>query len=253
MDFVLGLPRTLRKHDSIFVVVDRFSKMAYFIPCSKTLDASKIAKLYFDKIVKLYGLPKTIVSDRDVRVMSYFWKTLWHLVSTKLKFSAAYHPQTDGQTEVVNWSLENLLRCLVGDHARTWDSILPIAQFAYNNSVNRTIGMSPFEVVHGYKARKPLDLFPMSPQVRMSKSAEAFARHIHDLHKDINNRIHSSNTRYKVQANSRRRHLEFVIGDYIMIRIRPERFPSRTVKKLQAHSAGPFKVLKQIGSNMYVI
>ena len=87
----------------------------------------------------------------------------------------------------------------------------------------------------------------------MSKSAKAFARHIHDLHKDINNRIHSSNTRYKVQANSRRRHLEFVIGDYIMIRIRPERFPSRTVKKLQAHSAGPFKVLKQIGSNMYVI
>uniref|UniRef100_A0A2N9IHN7 Integrase catalytic domain-containing protein n=1 Tax=Fagus sylvatica TaxID=28930 RepID=A0A2N9IHN7_FAGSY len=163
MDFVLGLPRTLKKHDSIFVVVDRFSKMAHFIPCSKTLDASKIAKLYFDEIVKLYGLPKTIVSDRNVRFISYFWKILWHLVGTKLKFSAVYHPQTDGQTKVVNRSLGNLLRCLVGDHARTWDSILPIAQFAYNNSINRTIGMSPFEVVHGYKARKPLDLFPMSP------------------------------------------------------------------------------------------
>uniref|UniRef100_A0A2N9IG07 RNA-directed DNA polymerase n=1 Tax=Fagus sylvatica TaxID=28930 RepID=A0A2N9IG07_FAGSY len=253
MDFVLGLPRTLKKHDSIFVVVDRFSKMAHFIPCSKTSDASKIAKLYFDEIVKLYGLPKTIVSDRDVRFMSYFWKTLWHLVGTKLKFSAAYHPQTDGQTEVVNRSLGNLLRCLVGDHARTWDSILPIAQFAYNNSVNRTIGMSPFEVVHGYKARKPLDLLPMSPQVRMSESAEAFARHVHDLHKDISTRIHLSNTRYKVQADSRRRHLEFAVGDYVMIRIRPERFPSGTVKKLQARSAGPFKVLKRIGSNAYVI
>uniref|UniRef100_A0A2N9G4P9 Reverse transcriptase n=1 Tax=Fagus sylvatica TaxID=28930 RepID=A0A2N9G4P9_FAGSY len=253
MDFVLGLPRTLKKHDSIFVVVDRFSKMAHFIPCSKTSDASKIAQLYFDEIVKLYGLPKTIVSDRDVKFMSYFWKTLWHLVGTKLKFSAAYHPQTDGQTEVVNRSLGNLLRCLVGDHARTWDSILPIAQFAYNNSVNRTIGMSPFEVVHGYKARKPLDLLPMSPHVRMSESAEAFARHVHDLHKDISNRIHSSNTRYKVQADSRRRHLEFAVGDYVMIRIRPERFPSGTVKKLQARSAGPFKVLKRIGSNAYVI
>jgi hypothetical protein len=253
MDFVLGLPRTLKKHDSIFVVVDRFSKMAHFIPCSKTSDASKIAQLYFDEIVKLYGLPTTIVSDRDVKFMSYFWKTLWHLVGTKLKFSAAYHPQTDGQTEVVNRSLGNLLRCLVGDHARTWDSILPIAQFAYNNSVNRTIGMSPFEVVHGYKARKPLDLLPMSPHVRMSESAEAFARHVHDLHKDISNRIHSSNTRYKVQADSRRRHLEFAVGDYVMIRIRPERFPSGTVKKLQARSAGPFKVLKRIGSNAYVI
>uniref|UniRef100_A0A2N9HIP4 Integrase catalytic domain-containing protein n=1 Tax=Fagus sylvatica TaxID=28930 RepID=A0A2N9HIP4_FAGSY len=138
MDFVLGLPRTLRKHDSIFVVVDKFSKMAHFILCSKTSNASKVANLVFEEIVKLYGLPKTIVSDRDVRFMSYFWKTLWHLLGTKLKFSAAYHPQTDGQTKVVNRSLGNLLRCLVGENGRTWDTILPIAQFAYNNSVNRT-------------------------------------------------------------------------------------------------------------------
>ena len=92
MDFVLGLPHTFRKNDSILVVVDRFSKMAHFLPCSKTSNASKIAKLYFDEIVKLYGLPKTIVFNRDVRFMSYFWKTLWHLVGTKLKFSTAFHP-----------------------------------------------------------------------------------------------------------------------------------------------------------------
>ena len=107
MDFVLGLPHTFRKNDSILVVVDRFSKMAHFLSCSKTSDGSKIAKLYFDKIVKLYGLPKTILFDRDVHFMSYFWKTLWH-------FSMAFHPQIDGQTEVVNRSLGNLLRCLVG-------------------------------------------------------------------------------------------------------------------------------------------
>ena len=124
---MLGLPRTFRKHDSILVVVDRFSKMAHFLPCSKTFDASNIAKLYFDEIVKLYGFPKTIVSDRDVRFMSYFWKTLWHLMGTKLKFSTAFHPQTNGQTKVVNHSLGNLLRCLVSEANQNWDSILPVA------------------------------------------------------------------------------------------------------------------------------
>ena len=149
--------------------------MAYFLPYSKTSDASKIAKLYFDEIVKLYGLPKTIVSDRDVCFMSYFWKTLWHLVGTKLKFSTAFHPQTDGQTKVVNRSLGNLLQCLMGEVNWNWYSILPIAQLAYNGSVNRSLGASPFEVMHGYTPRKPLDLLPMSLHVRISESAEAFA------------------------------------------------------------------------------
>ena len=90
MDFMLGLPHTFRKHDSILVVVDRFSKMAHFLPCSKISNASKIAKLYFDEIVKLYGLPKTRVSDRDVHFMSYFWKTSWHLVGTKLSLKICF-------------------------------------------------------------------------------------------------------------------------------------------------------------------
>ena len=109
------------------VVVDRFSKMVYFIPCSKTLDASKVAQLYFDEVAKHHGVPKTIISDCDVKFTRYFWKTLWHKLGTMLKFSTAFHPQFDGQTEVVNRSLKNLLRCLVEYHQGTWDLILPRA------------------------------------------------------------------------------------------------------------------------------
>jgi len=116
MDFVLGLPKILRKYDSVLVVVDRFSKMAHFLPCSHTSDASRVTKIFFDGVIKLHSLPKIIISDRDVKFISYFWKTLRHMLDTKLKFSTAFHPQTDGQTKIINRSLENLLRTLVSEH-----------------------------------------------------------------------------------------------------------------------------------------
>ena len=113
MDSILGLPRTLRKHDSILVVVDRFSKMGRFILYSKTADASYMSYLFFRKIVCLHGLSKFIVFDRDVRFMSHFWRTLWKKIRVALIFSTTYHPQIDGQTNVVDRNLNDLLRCLV--------------------------------------------------------------------------------------------------------------------------------------------
>lgn len=144
------------------------------------------------------------------------------------------------------------MRCLVGDHNRNWDLTLPTTQFAYTSFVNRSIGMGLVETVHYYKPRRPLDL-PMPSHISVSESADALAQHFHDLHNEISKQIQATNAQYKIEADLCGHLIEFNIGDYVIVWIRSKRSPPGSVQKLQAHSAGLFKVLQWVESNVYVI
>jgi hypothetical protein len=156
MDFIVGLPKTQKGNDSIWVIVDRLTKVAHFLPVRTTYGGEKLAKLYIENIVKLHGVPSRIVSDRGTQFTSRFWKSLHKAMGTKLDSSLAYHPQTDGQTERVNQILEDMLRTCVLTYGKDWEQSLPYVEFSYNNGYQASLGMSPFEALYGRKCRTPL-------------------------------------------------------------------------------------------------
>jgi len=253
MDFVLGLPRTQRGKDSIFVVVDRFSKMAHFIPCNKSDNASHVANLFFREIVKLHGVPKTIVSDRDVKFVSYFWKTLWSKLGTKLLFSTTCHPQTDGQTEVVNRTLSMLLRTMVKKNLKEWEDCLPHVEFAYNRAVHSTTNLCPFEIVYGFKPIAPIDLLPLPLQERTNMEASKRAAYVKKIHEKTKEAIELKATRKAASMNKHRKKVSFEPGDLVWIHLRKDRFPDKRKSKLMPRGDGPFRVLAKINDNAYKI
>ena len=157
MDFIFGLPRSIHGNIGIWTIVDRFSKQAHFILVKKTIKAHHMENLFITHIFKYYGMPSSIVSDRDPRMTSLFWKRLFENLGTKLNFSSAYHPQTDGQSEIANLTILDLLKSYVGDvsHKDQWEKHLPLIKYAYNNTVHTSTGKTPFEIVEG-RSKVPL-------------------------------------------------------------------------------------------------
>jgi hypothetical protein len=251
MDFVLGLPRTRKGHDSVFVVVDRFFKMAHFIPCHKTDDATHIVDLFFQEVVCLHGVPNTIISDRDAKFLSHFWRTLWAKLGTKLLFSTTCHPQTDGQTEVVNRTLSTMLRAILKNHIKMWEDCLPHIEFAYNRSLHSTTKMCPFEIVYGLLPRAPIDLMPLPTSKKLNFDAKQRAELMLKLHDTTKENIERMNAKYKIAGDKGRRKLIFEPGDLVWLDLKKDRFPELRKSKLMPRAIGPFKVLQQINENAY--
>jgi hypothetical protein len=157
MDFIMGLPRTTKGYDPIWVIIDRLTKIAHFLPVKTNHLVTVYAQLYIARILSLHGVPKTIVSDRGPQFVVKFWEALHKSLGTKLLHSSAYPPQTSGQTERVNQILEDMLRACVLEFLQKWDEYLLLAEFSYNNSYPESIKMAPFEALYGRRCRTPIN------------------------------------------------------------------------------------------------
>ena len=156
MDFVTHLPRTSRKHDAIWVRVDRLTKSAHFLAVRMTFTLEEFCRLYIQEIVRLHGVPVSIVSDRDPRFTAQFWKRFQKAMGTQLSKSTAFHPQKDGQSKRTIQILEDMLREFVLDLKGSWEEHLPLVEFTYNNNYQASIQMAPYEALYGRLCRSPI-------------------------------------------------------------------------------------------------
>ena len=250
MDFFSGLPRTRQGHDSIWVIVDRLTKSAHFIPVCTAHTMDKLAKLYIQNIVRLHGVPCSIVSDRDSRFTSRFWKSLQLALGTRFKFSTAYHPQTDGQSERTIQILEDMLRACALDFPGSWEGFLPLVEFAYNNSYQATIEMAPYEALYGRKCRSPVhwdeagEKKYLGPEL-VEQASEAIWK--------IRQRMKTAQSRQKSYADKRRRPLEFEAGDKVFLKTSLVKGVMRFSQKgkLSPRYVGPFEILERVGKVAY--
>jgi hypothetical protein len=151
MDFITGLPRTNKKHDSIMVVVEKLTKATHCVPVKTTHTMTNIAEIFMKEIARLHGIPRTIISDRDKKFTSNFWRVLFKGFGTNLNFSISYHPQTDGKTKGVNRIIKCMLRMYVMDKPSKWEDYLHLVDFSYNNGYQYSLRMIPFEALYGRK------------------------------------------------------------------------------------------------------
>jgi hypothetical protein len=251
MDLITDLPRTLAGSDSILTVVDRFSKMAHFIPTTKTCTAEKVADLLIKHVISKHGLPKSIVSDRDTRfATSNFSKQLWNLTGTQLCTSTSYHPQTDGQTERYNRMIEQTLRMYVQPHGRDWEKLLPMCEFAINNNHHSSIGTTPFYLNYGFHPRTPLSLsFPSPESGKEATPAETFWKDLQDLQKSATKCLESAQQRMKLYADKHRKEVSYAPGQSVLLKT--TNLHLKGSKKFLPRFIGPFKILQKCGPVAY--
>ncbi|GMI84821.1 hypothetical protein HRI_002151400 [Hibiscus trionum] len=250
MDFVIGLPKSAEK-ETVFVVVDRLTKYGHFFGLPRQIDSSLVARVLVQGVIKLHGMPCTIVCDRDRVFMSSLWTELARLQGIELCFSSAYHPQSDGQTEALNKVLEMYLRCMAGDDPRKWHSYLPWAEYWYNTALQTSAGMTPFRALYGRDP--PTILSYVEGSSRHDQLASALLDRDAVL-KELKRNLENAQNRMKTQADRHRRELSLDVGSWVFVRLQPYRQLSLRLQrqhKLSPRYFGPYRIVQRVGQVAY--
>ncbi|GKB35690.1 putative reverse transcriptase domain-containing protein [Tanacetum coccineum] len=250
MDFITKLPRSSQGFDTIWVIVDRLTKSAHFLPIRENDPLDKLARLYLNRIVARHGIPASIICDRDGRFTSNFWRSFQKALGTDISMSTAYHPETDGQSERTIQTLEDMLRACVIDFGKGWVKHLPLAEFSYNNSYHASIKAAPYEALYGRKCRSPVcwaevgEAQLTGPEL-IQETTEKIVL--------IKQRMQAAQDRQKSYADRKRKPMEFEVGDRVMLKVSPWKGVVRFGKrgKLNPRYVGPFKVLAKVGKVAY--
>ena len=252
-----SFPKDKQGFDNVFVVVDRLGKRPFSLPCKKEVSAAMAAKLYYEHIWRIYGMPETATSDRGPQFISAFTNELCKLTGVKQKLSTASHPQTDGNTEIVNQYLDQRLRPFVNHFQDDWSGLLPAMDFAQATMTHESTGLSPFELEFGYKPRRHFDwrerttASPTPREQLTREQAQQFARRAHDAVAWARANLFRAQQRQQKQANKKRREPDFTIGDYVYV-TRKGWTTDRPSVKLDRQLAGPYKIIGMKGHS-YVL
>ena len=250
MDFVTDLPVTSQGNDSIWVVVDRLSKLTHLEPCKKTITAEGTAKMFERAVFRHHGIPASIVSDRDVRFVPDFWRSINNRFGIKLYMSTRDHPQSDGQIENANQIMEDTLRHFVGPYQTDWEDLLPVVEFAMNNSWNSTIQNTPFMLTYGQHPDDPttatLRHRNHAVNLFVGKWSEQLAR--------AKRHIAEAQERQKVSADRKRRDApDFQPDDEVLLNAKFFKLPSTRTRKLSPQWVDPFRVKRTVGSHKLAV
>ena len=251
IDFVTDLPLTSGRKDTILTIVDKATRMVHLVPCRKNITAVATAQLLWQHVVKLHGVPRAIYSDRGPQFTAASWQELWRLTGTGLKYSSAYHPQTQGVVERMNAVVSQTLRCLIHqmNEMKQWEILLPTVELVINSLPNSSTGFSPFYLNYGYEPVVPIQLLK-GDEIARTESVATFAQRVASDWKLARENLERSVQLQAKYYDKRHRDVSYKAGDLVLLSTRNLRLKG-VPAKLQKRFVGPFKIIERIGQQAY--